>query len=262
MGKQIIKEQNTIKKNKRAFTLVELIVVITILAILATIGFVSMGNYLTGSRDSKRLTDMKTIYDAMSVYTVRVWETPYPDSDKIEIKNGSSILTYQWYVWDSVFKLIKLNKGGVDPKDGKNYVYTTDSARRKIQLMWYLESRDNPKILGWNSFLNEVFADTNDLSQRYVYVIWDTLWILTDSTKTPLQDVIAGSGVNLLDSSQVPSGTTAYFWGSLYDAGKSTATGSTLVNQIVTSQSSTTPSTPTGSGCVLWTTFILGSCSL
>lgn len=259
---QIKKESFIPKKTKQAFTLVELIIVITILAILATIWFVSMWNYLTSSRDSTRLTDMKSIYDAMSVYTVRTGETPFPDSDKLEVKNGSSILTYQWYVWDTVFRLIQLNNGWVDPKDKKNYVYTTDAARRKIQLMWYLETSDNVKVLGYFPFLNNTFADTNDLKWRYVYVYGDTLWILTDANKTPLQDVITWSGVNLLDAAQVPAGTTAYFGWDLYDSGKSTATGTTLVEQIVTSQNSTTSPTPSWSGCVLWTTFVLGSCSL
>lgn len=259
---QIKKETFLHKKTRWAFTLVELIIVITILAILATIGFVTMGKYLTSSRDSTRLTDMKTIFDSMSVYTVRTGETPFPDSDKLEVKNGSSILTYQWYAWESVFNLIKLNRGWVDPKDKKNYVYTTDSTRRKIQLMWYLETNENVKVFWQVPFFSETFADTNDLKSRYVYVYWDTLWILTDANKAPLQDVISGSGVNLLDSAQVPVWTTAYFWGNLYDSGKSTATGSTLVDQIVTSQNTTSTPTPSWSGCVLWTTFVLGSCSL
>ncbi|MCD5375173.1 prepilin-type N-terminal cleavage/methylation domain-containing protein [Candidatus Gracilibacteria bacterium] len=42
--------------NIRAFTLVELIVVITIVGVFSTIGFVSYSGYLTGARDSNRIS--------------------------------------------------------------------------------------------------------------------------------------------------------------------------------------------------------------
>ncbi|MDD2745812.1 MAG: prepilin-type N-terminal cleavage/methylation domain-containing protein, partial [Candidatus Gracilibacteria bacterium] len=40
------------------FTLIELIVVITILAILGTIGFLSIGGYSSKARDSARISDV------------------------------------------------------------------------------------------------------------------------------------------------------------------------------------------------------------
>ena len=60
-----------IKKTKsispRAFTLVELIVVVTILAILGSIGFVTMTGYFAGARDSARLSDMNNIYSQLNL---------------------------------------------------------------------------------------------------------------------------------------------------------------------------------------------------
>lgn len=43
------------------FTLVELIVVITILAILGTIGFIAIQGYSSSARDSVRVSDMRNI---------------------------------------------------------------------------------------------------------------------------------------------------------------------------------------------------------
>ncbi len=51
----------------KGFTLVELIVVITILAILGTIGFISLQGYSTQSRDSKRISDLRSIGTAVNV---------------------------------------------------------------------------------------------------------------------------------------------------------------------------------------------------
>lgn len=52
------------------FTLVELIVVITVLAILATVGFVSMGGYSKDAREAAREYDTSVIGKAISHQSV------------------------------------------------------------------------------------------------------------------------------------------------------------------------------------------------
>ncbi|MDD3145042.1 MAG: FISUMP domain-containing protein [Candidatus Gracilibacteria bacterium] len=54
-------------KKLNAFTLVELIVVITILAILGTIAFINLQGYSTGARDSKRISDINNIQKKISI---------------------------------------------------------------------------------------------------------------------------------------------------------------------------------------------------
>lgn len=54
-------------KNTKAFTLVELIVVITILAILGTIAFISLQGYSAEARDSKRISDVSNIAKKVSL---------------------------------------------------------------------------------------------------------------------------------------------------------------------------------------------------
>jgi prepilin-type N-terminal cleavage/methylation domain-containing protein len=53
-NKKIMKKLN----QKKAFTLVELIVVITILAILATVAFMYWQTYVKDTRDAVRITDI------------------------------------------------------------------------------------------------------------------------------------------------------------------------------------------------------------
>lgn len=50
----------------RGFTLVELIVVITVLAVLATVGFVSMGGYSKDAREAAREYDTSLIGKAIA----------------------------------------------------------------------------------------------------------------------------------------------------------------------------------------------------
>lgn len=52
----------------RGFTLIELMIVITIIAILSTIGIIYYGNFLKNSRDAKRQSDLKFIQSALEDY--------------------------------------------------------------------------------------------------------------------------------------------------------------------------------------------------
>lgn len=53
------------RNTKKAFTLVELIVVITILAILATIAFISLQGYSQEAKNSKVVSDLRTMVSAI-----------------------------------------------------------------------------------------------------------------------------------------------------------------------------------------------------
>lgn len=53
---------------KKGFTLLELLVVIAIIGILSSVVMVSLGNARAKSRDAKRLTDLKQIQSALTLY--------------------------------------------------------------------------------------------------------------------------------------------------------------------------------------------------
>lgn len=59
-----------VAKSKRrkfsAFTLAELIVVVTVLAILASIGFISLSDYFSDARESASKANVRSIYTAIS----------------------------------------------------------------------------------------------------------------------------------------------------------------------------------------------------
>jgi len=61
------------KINKQAFTLVELIVVITILAILWTIAFISLAWYSQDARDSTRISDLSTMKTSLELFHLNAW---------------------------------------------------------------------------------------------------------------------------------------------------------------------------------------------
>jgi len=61
---------------KKGFTLIELIVVIAIIGILATIGVSSYSNILKSARDTKRLSDVKDVWKALLHYKITNGDTP------------------------------------------------------------------------------------------------------------------------------------------------------------------------------------------
>lgn len=71
-----------IKNSRRAgFSLVELLVVITIIAILSVVAYTAVGGNTIKARDSKRMQDLSTIQGALEIYFVEFGV--YPNSPLI-----------------------------------------------------------------------------------------------------------------------------------------------------------------------------------
>lgn len=54
----------------KAFTIVELVIVVVILSVLWTIGFVSYTNYLSWVRDTVRLMTLESLSEWLDLYSV------------------------------------------------------------------------------------------------------------------------------------------------------------------------------------------------
>ena len=161
------------KKTNQAFTLVELIVVITILAILWTIAFISLQWYSKDTRNSVRLSDMSNINKMLWVKIVTAGKVPLPDN-YVEITASGTVLNYQWEAWERVLEQLWVSNGWKDPKDETYYTYSTNTNLTKYQLLGFME---------WDpiaSVVSESFA-VSDLSDRAVKVYWDDVWILLEN---------------------------------------------------------------------------------
>lgn len=62
------KQTRVIIAKKNGFTLLEILVVITIIALISSIGYASYVNSLRKSRDGKRKTDIEQIRSALEIY--------------------------------------------------------------------------------------------------------------------------------------------------------------------------------------------------
>lgn len=83
-----------LKKIYRGFTLVELIVVITILVILGTIVFLNLGGFQGNARDSLRISNLTNLKKGLDMFQVRNGVYPKPES-AIDITASGVVLGYQ-----------------------------------------------------------------------------------------------------------------------------------------------------------------------
>ena len=95
---------------KKGFTLLELLVTISIIGILLAIGSASFSTAQRRGRDSRRQADMKSVQKALEQYYAV--ETEYPDS----VSSGGSITTSGGEV--------TMNQVPYDPKNSGSYVYS------------------------------------------------------------------------------------------------------------------------------------------
>jgi len=122
-------------KGRLAFTLVELIVVITILAILWTIAFISLKWYSRDARDSVRTTDLASISKQLELMIIKAWKVYIPEN-KVDITASGTIISYQWEMWQDTLNKLRVNNGGLDPVDQSPYIYTTTKNLKQYELMW------------------------------------------------------------------------------------------------------------------------------
>ena len=111
-------------KNRYGMTIVELIVVITIMAILGLIVNLSYMNYTSYARDSVRHTDIVNIEKGLEVLRVKWWEYPQPDG-ATDITYGGYTLWNQWTFWLEASKKIPfITQAPKDPLTNNEYTYS------------------------------------------------------------------------------------------------------------------------------------------
>jgi len=172
---------------RTAFTLVELIVVITILAILWTIAFISLQWYSKDARDSVRISDLSNIDIQLELYLIKWSKLPIPE-DAIILTSSWVIIWYQWYIWEEILNKIWVHGWWKDPLDDSLYTYRINWTKSQYQVMWFLED--------WTEISLNLLSQTNaaDLTKRYPTTKGKILWILLEqTTNKPLQQIVSNT---------------------------------------------------------------------
>ncbi|NDK09506.1 prepilin-type N-terminal cleavage/methylation domain-containing protein [Candidatus Gracilibacteria bacterium] len=177
--------------NKKAFTLVELIVVVTIVGILSVVGIVAYSSYLVGARDVNRIATMTQAVETFQKYATTK-KLPIPDS-AITLTMSGGTVGFQGKIGPNVLETIGLEDDMRDPKDNTLYSYLLGENRKVFQFVAFMEKKEN-----LISFAPTALANNEN---RYPRTFGTGLGIITQSkTLIPLEDLPLGSDtLNLED---------------------------------------------------------------
>lgn len=197
-----------IRNTKKAFTLVELIVVITILAILGTIAFISLQGYSGDAKNSKVTSDLRNIASAiettstkngtslLSMVDATIAANAIPDTTST-FGSGTQIAIWTNYDIGNVdFAVIGQNGADFLDPNGANAKYlfaaVTSSTFKAYQLAGQIIDNDTKKARITGTYYKAVPGDTADgLIEANNKDAWNTtvglkddwlIWVLPANT--------------------------------------------------------------------------------
>ncbi len=170
---------------KKAFTVAELLVVVTIMIILISISFITYTNYMASARNSQRIVDLATISSALELNYKTNWILPEPKGNAFWIwkESGDSNVAFnQWQITND-FQLDSLSTIPMDPATKTPYIYgktvkrlewknkeqyqvsaTLEWEKQVAMVRWNFQpvSDDYPSlIIAWNSYDSNIFVLNN-----------------------------------------------------------------------------------------------------
>jgi prepilin-type N-terminal cleavage/methylation domain-containing protein len=162
-------------KQKKAFTLVELIVVITILAILWTIAFISFQWYSKQARDSRRISDIANIKTSLELFILNSWYYPQPDIVSWwswAVYYSWDLLWIQWSVWNNVTTNLSKNLPNkpLDPLFEIEYTYSVTNNNNEYQVMALYELEISNNNLIDYSYASNIYNIKLDWTYNEVFV--------------------------------------------------------------------------------------------
>lgn len=140
------------QKDKNAFTLIEIVIVLAIISILVVSSYVWYSFYVSKARDATRISDLTNISDTMDYLLLNWWSLAIPDGSSLEKVEMNWILWKQWIYWkESYSKSSKdLTYLPIDPLTKENYKYFLSEDWRFYKLEATLEN--------WQKYLKTNFA--------------------------------------------------------------------------------------------------------
>lgn len=137
------------KKSSKGFTFIELIISISILAILSILWFISYSKNLEDTRDWERESDILYISNALKLHKTKRWNYPTP-WDKFNIVNSWTLVAIQWKMNTGVV-ISTIQELPLDPYVNIPYIYSISRNNQEFQLSATLENNwINKALLNWD----------------------------------------------------------------------------------------------------------------
>jgi len=125
----------------KAFTLVELIVVISVLAVLSTIAMTQIGNVWSSARDSQRLTDLSSMKSSLEMFRAKSGRLPSPTNGTGITYSGGLLWTQGMFGDNTYRELNSITPKPIDPKYKLEYVYSVANNGSEFELGGILEKK-------------------------------------------------------------------------------------------------------------------------
>ncbi len=155
------------KINKKAFTMVELIVVITILIILSTIWFMSYENTLSDARNATRKSDMGNIKMSLKNHKLKNWWYPIP-GNPFDITN-SWIIIKQWLLNEKVTTQ-EIVKKPTDPfVEWQYYFYSISNNKLFFQVAMSLEDKTLENDYSLRAYVDWDYQQISDIVPSIIF---------------------------------------------------------------------------------------------
>ncbi|MBU6500329.1 MAG: type II secretion system protein [Patescibacteria group bacterium] len=130
----MINNNSNLFQRGRGFTLIEMLIVVAIISILASVILVGLGPARTASRDARRIADLREVQNALEIFFNRCTHyptsaTPAPSTDGQACPAAAKgIVNLQWSDLQSVLinSNIRIDSVPNDPTIGNDYFYGTD----------------------------------------------------------------------------------------------------------------------------------------
>jgi prepilin-type N-terminal cleavage/methylation domain-containing protein len=188
-------------KNILAFTLVELLVVITILSILWTIWLLVLRWNIAEARDASRTNDLLEITNVLHLYDAENGGFPMP-SDATPIMYEWAVGWYQWVFGESVWKDVK--KFGQDvPKDPKYdnfFSYSVTAKQKEFQIASLKETLKEEDDDIWE-LITLSTSSVNAGNIETALVLWNYNWFMVRAQTGSLMYFVATPSIIASDIS-------------------------------------------------------------
>lgn len=134
-------------KKQKAFTLLELLVVMAIMALLVGLGLRTFGSVQQKSRDGRRKQDLQNIAKALELYYNDLRHYPYGSGGKIMGCGENAAEQCDWgSVWQNTTdQTLYMTTMPADP-GGSKYFYLSDAQGETYRLFAYLENTEDDDV--------------------------------------------------------------------------------------------------------------------
>ena len=171
----MIKFKNIKKIKLFWFTIVELMVTITVLTILSSIAYIWYSSYTSNSRDVSRISNLTNIKKALELEKTVSKTLPIPENSK-QVKYLWKTVWYNWSIWNATLTNLNYFVDELEPKYKEvDFNYSLDVKNNIYELWTILENEWNELPI---SFLfDKTYAAWNE--KTYNFWTFNKLFVKT-----------------------------------------------------------------------------------